>query len=143
MRGEYVTKQKQEILRFLSEKKMRGMSAEEIARELRAQGVRVGNTTVYRFVEALCEQGSARKYLNPEGVARYQYLGEHAQCDKHFHMMCRRCGDLFHIDCDKMNELLSHLMEAHGFSIDPRESVLVGLCENCRKEERGNGSDPA
>ena len=131
MRGEYNTKQKQEMTRFLAEHAMQSFSAEELVGSMEKEGVRVGHTTAYRFLEALCQQRAARKYLNAQGLARYQYLGEDADCDHHFHMMCRQCGDMFHVDCEMVSRLGRHMRAEHGFAIEPRESVLVGLCENC------------
>ena len=42
-------------------------------------------------------------------------------------------------DIDKINEvalgvMAEHLMAEHGFQLDPRETILVGLCQNCRED---------
>ena len=50
----------------------------------------------------------------------------------HFHMLCRRCGNLMHVDCALMRTMSEHLMKDHGFMLDPRETILVGVCEKCR-----------
>ena len=57
---------------------------------------------VYRYLEQLAEQGSVRKYQNAQGVTQYQHVGNVADCDAHFHMMCKKCGRLYHVHCALM-----------------------------------------
>ena len=142
MRGEYQTKQKTEMTRFLAEHAMQSFSAEELVRAMETEGLKVGRTTAYRYLEALCQQNTAHKYQDAQGQARYQYMGEDTDCHQHFHMMCRSCGNMLHVDCDMVAELESHVRNAHGFKIDPRESVLVGLCKQCLGGN-DNGADEA
>ena len=59
-------------------------------------------------------------------------------------MMCSRCGNLMHVDCELMRVMSDHLMKDHGFALDPRETILVGVCEKCRGvggEEARHGAD--
>ena len=67
MRGEYQTRQKREMTRFLAEHAMQGFTPEELARAMEAEGVRVGLTTAYRFLESLCRQQTARRYQDARG----------------------------------------------------------------------------
>ena len=62
MRGEYQTRQKREMTRFLAEHAMQSFTPEELARGMEAEGTRVGLTTAYRFLESLCRQQTARRY---------------------------------------------------------------------------------
>lgn len=140
MRGEYKTRQKDEMRRFLAAHAMQCFAAEELVRAMEAEGVRVGRTTAYRYLEALCQRGVARRYQDTQGLIRYQYLGEDAGCDEHFHMVCARCGTMFHVDCAMVGQLSEHLQSEHGFSIDARQSVLVGLCRACAGGEK-HGTD--
>ena len=141
MRGEYQTRQKREMTRFLAEHAMQCCSAEELARAMEAEGVRVGLTTAYRFLESLCRQQTARRYQDARGLLRYQYHGGDADCEKHFHVMCSHCGNMFHVDCEMVSQLAEHLYAEHGFRVDARESVLVGICQNCQRGGDGNGAD--
>ena len=139
MRGEYSTRQKRELVRFLQERKLQHFSVDDVVFEMQDRGERIGRTTVYRFLEQLTEQGSVRKYQNVQGVTQYQHVEDSAACDGHFHMMCRRCGNLLHVDCELMGMMSAHLMEEHGFQLDPRETILVGVCQRCRV---GEGESP-
>ena len=145
MRGEYNTRQKRELLRFLKERSMQHFSVDDVVFEMQDKGEKVGRSTVYRYLELLAEQGAVRKYQSVQGVTQYQHVADAARCDDHFHMMCSKCGELFHVDCRLMGTLSKHLMEDHGFMLDPRETILVGLCEKCRDggEEAGHGADTA
>ena len=124
---------------------MQHFSVDEAVFELQDRGERIGRSTVYRFLELLAEQGSVRKYQNVQGVTQYQHVEHAEQCDAHFHMMCARCGSLFHVDCHLMRELSEHLKADHDFELDPRETILVGICGHCKGggEANANGADDA
>lgn len=133
-RGTYNTRQKRELLGFLSERHMQHFSVDEVVFELRDRGEKIGRSTVYRYLEQLAEQGSVRKYPGVQGVTQYQHVENMDKCDEHFHMMCSRCGNLMHVDCSLMRSMAEHLMDHHGFRLDPRETILIGLCEKCRAD---------
>lgn len=136
-RGEYNTRQKEKLLRFLRENPTRSFTIDEIVEDLKRQGDSVGKTTVYRHVEALDRMGCIRRSA-PEGggPAMYQFVPDAEACERHFHMQCVRCGELFHVDCRLFDELTEHMRDEHGFVIDARKSVLMGLCARCAAQER-------
>ena len=74
-------------------------------------------------------------------MTRYQYHGGDDDCDRHFHVMCSRCGNMFHVDCEMAGQLAEHLYAEHGFRVDPRACVLVGLCKDCQRGGDGHGAD--
>ena len=132
-RGEYSTRQKRELLSFLKERSMQHFSVDEVVFELRD-----------RYLELLAEQGRVRKYPGVQGVTQYQHVEDAASCDGHLHMLCSRCGNLLHVDCEMMGPMTEHLMTEHGFRLDLRETLLVGVCEKCREaggEDVRHGAD--
>ena len=135
MRGEYNTRQKRELLKFLKARNLQHFSVDEVVFEMQTRGEKIGRSTVYRFLESLAEQGTVRKYQNVQGITQYQHVDSDARCDAHFHMMCRQCGNLMHVDCSLMQAMADHLMKDHGFLLDPRETILVGLCQKCRSSK--------
>ena len=143
MRREYNTRQKREMLKFLQERKMRHFSVDEVVFEMQERGEKIGRTTVYRFLEQLAEQGDVRKYQNVQGITQYQHVEDMTSCDDHFHMMCKKCGNLIHVDCNLMHSMAEHLFKVHGFMLDPRETILKGLCDVCSegKEACSDGAD--
>lgn len=141
MRGEYSTRQKREVLGFLQEHDLENFSVDDVVSRLQSGGSRIGRSTVYRYLESLAEQGSVRKYQNAQGVTQYQHVEDDGRCAHHFHMLCKRCGALLHVDCERMNALTEHIAEEHGFQLDPRETVLVGICARCARGEEFHGAD--
>ncbi len=144
MRGEYSTRQKRELLSFLKARSMQHFSVDEVVFELRERGEKIGRSTVYRYLELLAEQGVVRKYQGVQGITQYQHVEDASGCDGHFHMLCSRCGNLLHVDCSLMRAMSEHLMKDHGFQLDPRDTILVGVCEKCREdggEEADRGAD--
>ena len=129
--GEYRTRQRERILQLLTERRGEHLSAEEVVDLLRREGAPVGRATVYRYLERLVEQGSARKYFLEGGAGCcYQYSGGE-DCREHFHLKCTGCGALFHVDCDYLDALERHVFDHHQFIIDNTKTVLYGLCAGC------------
>ena len=52
-----------------------------------------------------------------------------------FLLKCERCGRILHLDCAQLSPLYRHIREEHHFIINPRKTLLYGLCETCAKEE--------
>lgn len=143
MRGEYNTRQKREMLAFLRRHDLESYSVDDLVAGMHGQGETIGRTTAYRYLESLAEQGEVRKYQNLRGITLYQHVAAHEACSEHFHMMCKRCGRLYHVDCALLKQMLRHISEDHGFELDPRESVLVGICGSCAKQTKGEEADGA
>lgn len=141
MRGEYSTRQKRELLKFLKEHDLENFSVDELTFRMQDQGTPIGRTTVYRYLEGLAEQGNIRKYQNAQGMTQYQHVEDQSRCGSHFHMMCKVCGALYHVDCRLMRSLADHVSQEHGFLLDPSETVLVGVCAKCAKSKEGEASD--
>ena len=38
---------------------------------------------------------------------------------------------MIHLDCRHLEEVCRHLSFEHRFRIDPRRTVLTGLCDHC------------
>lgn len=137
MRGEYNTRQKRNMLAFLKQHDLEHYSVDELVFEMEEQGEKIGRTTVYRFLEQLAEQGSVRKYQSAQGVTQYQHIEDSSHCDAHFHMMCKSCGKLYHVNCKLMDGFAQHIRTEHNFQLDPRETILVGLCARCASDREG------
>ena len=73
----------------------------------------------------------------------YQYIDNDSHCDSHLHLMCRECGALYHVDCQLVGTLIRHIQEDHGFTLDARRTMLVGICGECteRMKEEVHGAD--
>ena len=130
----YMTRQQQAVLKCIESCPGGRATAMDLMQMLRQEGQTVGLSTVYRQLEKLVAQGKGHKLLTEEGAC-YQY------CDKTVHrdcflLQCEGCGAIFHMDCSHLGELYGHLLESHGFAINPRRTMFYGLCGKCREAER-------
>ena len=135
----YITKQQQAVLRCLKERENQALSAGELAQALRLSGCSVGLATVYRQLEKLAQEGTIHKIATQDG-ALYQYCPhpeDHQSC---FLIRCSTCGKVIHLDCAHLQALRLHLQAAHHFQMDPRQTILTGLCADCQQREERHGS---
>lgn len=132
----YKTRQKENVLDFLIRCKDRHVNVREIEIFLAGEGTPVGTATIYRRLDELVAQGLVRRYiLDGKTGACYQYIENNNVCHEHFHLKCNKCGRLIHIDCNFLSGINEHILEHHGFCVDPSQTVFYGICEDCRKQE--------
>ena len=123
----------------------RPQSAKEICAGLAAATQAPGNSSVYRLIAVLCEEGCLRRTKNAEGGAVYQYVGEGGRaCLAHFHLQCTVCGRVMHLTCGCGAEIAGMLAAEHGFSVDSGKTVFYGVCAACGKKKtaEGKGIEP-
>lgn len=129
----YNTKQKTIIIDMLKNNKDRHLTADEMLKILDEMHSPVGKATLYRFLDVLVSTGDLRKYINLDGEkACYQYI-EEGECHSHYHLKCIECGELIHMDCNHLDKIQAHVLEEHGFDVDPARIVLYGTCSKCRE----------
>ena len=137
--GGYKTKQRESILECLRQNTDKHFTADDIVETLRIHGENVGRTTVYRYLDKLCDEGVVRKYvISDGGSACFQLCSEN--CREHFHLMCVKCGRLIHTECSYLSGVGEHVKSKHGFTLDPVRTVLYGVCAEC-SEERTDGAE--
>lgn len=138
-RGKYKTKQKELIFKFLVDNKNRHVTVDEIIEYTRKVDSPVGKTTAYRYMDELEQSGIIRKYIIEKGIcACYQYIDKDQECHNHFHLKCKVCGELYHLDCSFLNNVKMHLYDDHGFEIDSSKTVFYGTCKKCLSKKGGN-----
>lgn len=130
---EYNTKQREVLLKFFTDNTDKHFTAAEIELELAKKGEKLGKATVYRRLERLVEDGIVRRFVSDDAkVSCYQYAGGEA-CKNHYHLKCLKCGELLHVECDYLDEMSSHVLEHHGFTVDTHKITICGVCEKCRE----------
>ena len=135
--GGYKTKQKEQILQYLTSHEGQHVTAQELSRHLEEEGTPVGTATIYRCLDQLVSEGVLRKYtFDSRTCACYEYLPHSHECKRHFHLKCLQCGKLYHVTCEHLSGLEDHILEHHGFQIDQSKTVLYGLCKACREKQK-------
>jgi Fur family ferric uptake transcriptional regulator len=111
------------------------VTVQEIREYFKDREIAVGTTTIYRQLEKMVKDGLVEKYV-VEGTnsACFEYIGESETSDYEscYHCKCEKCGKLIHLHCEDVVKLEQHLMDSHGFRMDPCRTVFYGICEECR-----------
>ena len=130
----YKTRQREDLIHYLSSVQGTHITAADVCDHLKEQGIKIGQSTVYRQLERLVDEGVLSKYIiDANSPACFEYIGEEhiGSGDPCYHLKCEKCGRLIHLHCEEMQEFMGHLYAEHGFQLDPRRTVLYGLCEDC------------
>ena len=133
-RSRYKTKQREILLCYFETVPGVHVTAGDICDYFRSQGAPIGQSTIYRQLESLVDEGIIKKYnIDGSSPACFEYVDPDSHVDKEmcFHFKCAKCGKLIHVHCDELNELQSHLITEHHFKLDPIRTVFYGLCEQC------------
>jgi Fe2+ or Zn2+ uptake regulation protein len=108
------------------------LTAEEVWE--RTQGVLPGLelSTVYRALDALKEADLVVESRLPEGPRIFEaHMGQHS------HLLCERCGRIFHLPPGADASLREALDEgAEGFEVLELRVVAVGVCASCAVGEK-------
>lgn len=131
---QYRTKYRDFIIDYMKKNQDHRLCAKDIYHALIQEGFHINLVTVYRNLDKLSQQGLLQKHtLSEEDCTYYQYAHNEA-CNQHLHLLCKKCGRIYHLECSFMDTIRNHLLEEHGFMIDCKDSTLVGLCRECREK---------
>lgn len=133
----YNTSAKSMISEFFASNPDMQFSTEQVSAYMAKKGGKIpGKSTVYRIIASMCESGELARSRDAAGTEYlYRYIGKKCNCDEHLHLKCTECGRIYHLECPKSIELVSHILEEHGFSVSSGSSVLYGKCVKCKKTE--------
>ena len=139
-KGKYRTRQREEIVGYLKAVSGEHITVNDVYDYFKSKGNSIGQTTVYRQLERLCDEGLVNKYIvDANSPACFEYMDPDSHGEGNcFHCKCKKCGKLIHLHCDEMDEMLGHMKNEHGFMLDPKRTVFYGLCEECSKRQEGN-----
>jgi len=103
-------------------------TAQELHDELKAEGRRVGLTTVYRNLQALATAGEVDVLRTSEGEAIYRRCGtgEH-----HHHLVCTRCGNSVEVASEEVEAWAVRVAKRHGFTPVDHTAEVFGVCASC------------
>ncbi|MCR4739602.1 MAG: transcriptional repressor [Lachnospiraceae bacterium] len=139
-RSKYRTRQREILLDYLKTVSGKHITAGDVCEYLKDQGAEIGQSTVYRHLESLVDEGLLNKYvIDPNSPACFEYVDpdSHEEGCICFHCRCEKCGILIHLHCDELEEIEDHLYKEHRFRLDPYRTVFYGLCDKCMEQKPG------
>ena len=130
----YKTKQKEILLEYLRATGDTPQSIEAIICGLQARGCPLGQSTVYRLVKKMCDEGTLKCFTEGKKFL-YQLVGGD-ECHHHLHLKCTQCGRLLHMDHAQSERLIGDIFGANGFAVSEEDTTLFGTCGACKMNER-------
>jgi Fur family ferric uptake transcriptional regulator len=133
----YNTRQRQAILEYLATLEGVHFTADELTRYFAASPTPIGRTTVYRHLNRLVSEGTIQRLpTGRQSADCYQYLPQPEPCSQHFHLRCDHCGTLYHVDCDELAHVATHIATSHDFALDTASTIFRGTCTSCAPATR-------
>ena len=118
--GLKVTHPRLRILELLEHAKPRHMTAEDIYRQLLAEGEEIGRATIYRVLTQFEAAGLVLKHNFEGGTAIYELdRGEH-----HDHMVDVETGKVVEFHNEEIEQLQHKIAAEHGYEIEGHALVL-------------------
>ena len=103
-------------------------TAEEVYDAVAREHPHISKGTVYRNLNQLAEEGEIQKLEMPDGPDCFDH-----RLHRHYHAKCSRCGRVFDVDMDYMDDLVRLVKDAHGFAINGHNLVFTGVCTTCQQ----------
>ena len=126
-RGFRMTPQRLAILHVLRHTGMH-LSPTEVYKLAKQEFPRITESTVYRTLEFLAENGLARPSHSGNGHFTYQIAG-----DDHHHLICRICGDETEVEHSLLENLFRTLESSSGYVRIDSHMTFFGVCPACAK----------
>jgi Fur family peroxide stress response transcriptional regulator len=128
-RGLAVTVQRRAVFTELARRRDHP-TADQVYDAVRDRLPGLSRTTVYRVLEALVENGLARKVHHAAGVVRFDPM-----TGRHHHLACDACGRLVDLDDALVPPLRLPEASGTGFRIKDYSVSFTGLCPDCLKKK--------
>lgn len=106
------------------------LSADDVARELKARGSAAGLATVYRTIEVLLRSGLLVERDFGEGFKRYEPARD---MPHHEHLLCSVCGKVREFRDERLERMTTLIAQQHRFSRQGHRLVIHGICAECRR----------
>jgi Fur family ferric uptake transcriptional regulator len=128
-RGYRMTPQRLAILHVIHQSG-KHLSPTDVYKQARKELPGITETTVYRTLEFLAENGLARSAHTGNGHLVYE-IARH----EHHHLKCRSCGSEIEVEHSLLAKLYRHLETASGYRLTDSHVTFFGLCPSCQKGE--------
>lgn len=132
-KGYKLTPQRRAIVDTIIQNEGKHLTAEEIYDEVKKDCPEIGLATVYRTIILLEEMGVIYKLDLEDGCSRYE-LAHDDEEHRHHHLVCNKCGKVFEVEADLLDELEEEIETKYGFKILDHTVKFFGICKDCRNE---------
>lgn len=105
------------------------VTADEVFDRIKKKYQRISRSTVYRNLQRLCEKGLIRKRSIPGQADVYDSI-----CTNHYHIRCERCGRVFDVDMEYMDDIGKKIRDKRGFTFLTHDIIFTGICPDCQKK---------
>ena len=102
-------------------------SAQQLHAELRGRGAKIGLTTVYRTLQALCEHGEVDAMRLPNGEQVYRRCSQ----AHHHHLICRHCARTVEVATRVVEAWTERVAAEHGYTEVGHTLEIFGTCAGC------------
>jgi Fur family ferric uptake transcriptional regulator len=124
--GKRITAQRRLVLEAV-QRARHHITAEQVARAVRAKNPAVNASTVYRNLDALEESGLvSHTHLNDRVIQWHR-----SETTRHGHLLCRACGDEIELAESALAGIERRLHAQFGFEADLAHSAIDGVCSAC------------
>lgn len=127
--GLKITKQRQEMLHYLSQFQHSYIDVTAVDAHMRAHFPGMSHNTIYRNIKDFADLGIVEQREETDhATVKYQCDFEHPH---HHHFICRRCGKVLELQMCPLDFFSQQLPDCE---IDSHNFELYGLCAACRKQ---------
>ncbi len=135
MKSTYQTQQRKILISFLVDSHDRQLTIEEIMEGLKDEGRNVPQSSVYRLMKKLVDEGVVRRHAKEDSRQYVYQIIESEECHSHLHLQCTECGKLVHLSHEATSEARQWMQGATGFELNQEKTFLYGTCKECKKNK--------
>jgi len=107
------------------------LSVEDIERELRAAGERIGKATIYRTLDLLVRSRLVEEHDFEEGFKRYEHRLSREPV--HAHLVCTETGRIIEFRSEEVQQIVREEAARHGFETSHHKLVIFGLSREAKE----------
>ena len=132
-KGYKLTPQRRAIVDAIILNDGKHLTAEEIYDEVKKICPEIGLATVYRTIQLLEEMNVIYKLDLDDGCARYEMVHKD-ETHRHHHLVCNKCGKVYEVEDDLLEELEEVIESKYKFSIEDHSVKFFGVCNECKSK---------
>lgn len=105
------------------------LSVDDLERELRRRGERIGKATIYRTLDLLVRSRLVEEHDFGEGFKRYEH--RLSRQPVHEHLVCLECGKVMEFQSPEIEAVEDRVRSEFGFVPARHRLEVYGLCREC------------